>query len=97
MVYFTCITNQLHKHPQYIIVHYSQQFPQNILTVFISDPAIKQFIMYLNAGDFKFAMTELDDTHIFLNSTDDTIIQRIQQKIDELQDENTYSVIDNAK
>lgn len=58
-----------------------------------SDPAIKQFIVYLNAGEFRFGMVELDDTHIFLHSTDDSIIQRIQQKIDELQDENTYTAV----
>jgi hypothetical protein len=57
-----------------------------------SDPAIKQFILFLNSGEFKFGMVELDETHVFLHSMDDSIIKRIQDKLDEMQDENTYSV-----
>jgi len=56
------------------------------------DPAIKQFILYLNSSELKFGMVELDENHIFVHSTDDSILQRIQSKIDELQDENTYTV-----
>jgi len=54
------------------------------------DPAIKQFILYLDKEEFHFSIIDLDDTHLFLHSTDESVITRIQQKIDELQEENTF-------
>ena len=56
---------------------------------FPSDPAIKQFILYLDV-QHHFGLIDLDETHLFLYNADQTIMDMIQKELDKLQEENTY-------
>jgi TFIIH basal transcription factor complex TTD-A subunit len=55
------------------------------------EPAIKQFILHLEAKhELNVGLKELDDTHILICSQDTKIIETIEQKIEELRQSNTY-------
>ncbi len=56
-----------------------------------SDAAMKQFILFLDQ-QYKFGLIDLDETHVFLYKADKKVIELIQQRIDELQDNNTYEI-----
>ena len=56
-----------------------------------SDPAIKQYIKYLDEKNLlgqKFIIHDLDEVHLFINGG---MAQRLQQKVDELMEMNSYS------
>lgn len=57
----------------------------------LSDAAMKQFILFLDQ-QYKFGLIDLDETHVFLYKSDKKVIDLIQQRIDELQDNNTYEI-----
>ena len=59
-----------------------------VLTV-PSDPSIKVFILKVLA-DTNIGFVDLDDTHVFVLSLDPIIISKIQTKMDEMGDSNTY-------
>lgn len=61
-------------------------FCYNLLINF-SDPAMKQFLLYLDeslAFGKKFIFQDLDDTHLFISSD---IVEVLQAKIDDLMDQ----------
>ncbi|EGC30019.1 hypothetical protein DICPUDRAFT_42067 [Dictyostelium purpureum] len=57
------------------------------------DPPTKQFVEYISKQEH-FEVIVLDETHLFLQAADEKIINTIQRRIDDLQNQNTYSVFD---
>ena len=56
------------------------------------DPAMKQYLLHLdetNALGRKFILQDLDDTHLFVS---EEFIPKIQDKIDELMDANSFAL-----
>lgn len=56
------------------------------------DPAMKQFLLHLdecNALGKKFVLQDLDETHLFIAAD---VMNRIQEKIDELMDYNSFPI-----
>lgn len=55
-----------------------------------SDPAMKQFLLYLDEknelGD-KFVLEDLDETHLFINSM---YVDRLKEKMDDLMEKLSY-------
>lgn len=54
-----------------------------------SDPPTIAFIINLSKKE-SFGVTELDENHILINSSDPAILQKIQDRLDELLDENAF-------
>lgn len=57
------------------------------------DPAIKQFLIYLEETDAlsrKFIIQDLDETHLFIEN-DSRTLERIQEKIDEMMKSNSFT------
>ena len=57
----------------------------------LSDSSIKQYLLHLDK-EHHFVIRDLDETHLLVDST---VMGFLQQKLDELQDENTYVPIKN--
>ncbi|EAL72303.1 transcription initiation factor IIH5 [Dictyostelium discoideum AX4] len=57
------------------------------------DPPTKQFVEYISKQEH-FEVIVLDETHLFLQGGDEKVINSIQRRIDDLQNQNTYSVFD---
>lgn len=56
------------------------------------DPAMKQFLLYLdetNTLGKKFIIQDLDETHLFIDSS---ILETLQNRIDELMDKHHFSL-----
>ncbi|XP_056284733.1 general transcription factor IIH subunit 5 isoform X1 [Pseudoliparis swirei] len=56
-----------------------------------SDPAMKQFLLYLDekmALGKKFILKDLDDTHVFILAE---VVQILQERVGELMDQNSYT------
>nr|XP_033791915.1 general transcription factor IIH subunit 5 [Geotrypetes seraphini]XP_033791916.1 general transcription factor IIH subunit 5 [Geotrypetes seraphini]XP_033791917.1 general transcription factor IIH subunit 5 [Geotrypetes seraphini]XP_033791918.1 general transcription factor IIH subunit 5 [Geotrypetes seraphini]XP_033791920.1 general transcription factor IIH subunit 5 [Geotrypetes seraphini] len=56
------------------------------------DPAMKQFLMYLdetNALGKKFILHDLDETHIFVLAD---LVNVLQEKVGELMDQNSFPI-----
>lgn len=63
-----------------------------IITGFFSDPAIKQFLLYLDETSKlgrKFIIQDLDETHLFISAD---ILETLQAKIDDLMDQISFPV-----
>ncbi|GAM22360.1 hypothetical protein SAMD00019534_055350, partial [Acytostelium subglobosum LB1] len=60
-----------------------------------SDPPTRQFVMWLEKQE-NFVVIPLDDTHLFLQGANNNVIEVIQRRLDELQDQNTYNAFDQA-
>ena len=59
------------------------------------DPAMKQFILHLqetNEFGYVFIIQDLDEEHLFL-ADDPKLLGKIQDRIDELMERNSYSAI----
>ncbi|XP_077863502.1 general transcription factor IIH subunit 5-like [Saccoglossus kowalevskii] len=57
------------------------------------DPVMKQFLLHLDESNVlgkKFIIQELDETHLFISAD---IVDILQDKIDELMDQNAYPVL----
>lgn len=57
------------------------------------DPAMKQYLLHLdesNALGKTFVLQDLDETHLFIASD---VMDKIQEKIDDLMDYNSFSVV----
>ena len=57
-----------------------------------SDPAMKQFLLYLDekmALGKKFILKDLDDTHVFILAE---VVQILQERVGELMDQNSFPV-----
>lgn len=57
-----------------------------------SDPAMKQFLLYLDetmALGKKFILKDLDDTHVFILAE---VVQTLQDRVGELMDQNSFPV-----
>jgi len=54
-------------------------------------PPVKEFILFLNIEQ-KWGVVDLDETHLFFYFMNEEILGYIQQKLDELQDANTYEL-----
>ncbi|XP_057384251.1 general transcription factor IIH subunit 5 isoform X1 [Balaenoptera acutorostrata] len=57
-----------------------------------SDPAMKQFLLYLdesNALGKKFIIQDIDDTHIFVIAE---LVNVLQERVGELMDQNAFSL-----
>ncbi|XP_077999453.1 general transcription factor IIH subunit 5-like [Glandiceps talaboti] len=57
------------------------------------DPTMKQFLLHLdetNSMGKKFIIQDLDDTHVFISGE---IVELLQEKIDELMDQHTFTVV----
>ena len=55
-----------------------------------SDPAMKQFLLYLDetsALGKKFIIQDLDDTHVFILAE---VVQTLQERVGELMDQNSF-------
>lgn len=55
-----------------------------------SDPAMKQFLLYLDetsALGKKFILQDLDDTHLFILAE---VVQILQERVGELMDQNSF-------
>lgn len=62
------------------------------LTRFDSDPAMKQFLLYLDetsALGKKFIIQDLDDTHVFILAE---VVQILQEKVGDLMDQNSFPI-----
>ncbi|KAJ2732545.1 hypothetical protein IW152_003752 [Coemansia sp. BCRC 34962] len=57
-------------------------------TLIECDPAAREVLLKLNAKD-QFIIEDLDNTHLFINSTH---LERVQRALDELMNSNTYEV-----
>lgn len=60
-------------------------------TLLECDPAVKQFVLHLDATHAlgaQFVLEDLDETHLFIASG---MVPRLQAKLDELMRENSYS------
>jgi len=55
------------------------------------DPPVKQFILFLEKQE-KWGVVELDETHLFVHSTEESILAKIQARLDELQNQNSYTM-----
>jgi len=55
------------------------------------DSSIKQFLLHLDK-EHHFIIRDLDDTHLLVDAS---VTSFLQEKLDELQDENTYVPIKN--
>lgn len=67
---------------------YSIQF----LSLNHSDPAMKQFLLYLDetsALGKKFIIQDLDDTHVFILAE---VVHILQEKVGELMDQNSFPI-----
>lgn len=51
---------------------------------------MKQFILFIDKEEH-FGVTDIDETHLFLHSSDETIIQKIQARLDQLQEDNSFT------
>lgn len=61
------------------------------------DPAMKQYILYLDEKNLlgsKFILQDLDETHLFITSD---VIEQIQNKLDELMDNNSFALGNNQQ
>lgn len=61
-------------------------------TTAISDPAMKQFLLYLDetmALGKKFILKDLDDTHLFILAE---VVHTLQERVGELMDQNSFTV-----
>jgi len=60
-------------------------------TLIECDPTMKQFLLYLDdireLGE-KFVLEDLDDTHLFIDST---FVDKLKEKIDDLMEKHSYS------
>lgn len=57
-----------------------------------SDPAMKQFLLYLDetmALGKKFILKDLDDTHVFILAE---VVQTLQERVGELMDQNSFPI-----
>lgn len=57
-----------------------------------SDPAMKQFLLYLdesNALGKKFIIQDIDDTHVFVIAE---LVNILQERVGELMDQNAFSL-----
>lgn len=57
-----------------------------------SDPAMKQFLLYLDetsALGKKFIIQDLDDTHVFILAE---VVQILQERVGELMDQNSFPI-----
>lgn len=55
------------------------------------DPAVKQFVLHLDttrALGCQFILEDLDETHLFVAAD---IVRRLQEKLDDLMKENSFS------
>ena len=62
------------------------------LRVPYSDPAMKQFLLYLdesNALGKKFIIQDIDDTHVFVIAE---LVSVLQERVGELMDQNAFSL-----
>ncbi|KAJ2740298.1 hypothetical protein GGI20_005885 [Coemansia sp. BCRC 34301] len=57
-------------------------------TLIECDPAAREVLLKLNTKD-QFIIEDLDNTHLFINSTH---LERVQRALDELMNSNTYEV-----
>ncbi len=61
-----------------------------MIFVFSSDPAMKQFLLYLDEtkalGD-RFVCEDLDETHLFIDSD---LVESLKDKIDDLMEKYSY-------
>ncbi|KAF2070846.1 hypothetical protein CYY_007832 [Polysphondylium violaceum] len=57
------------------------------------DPPTKQFVLWISKQEH-FDVIDIDETHLFLQGGDERSMNAIQRRLDELQNENTYSVFD---
>lgn len=61
------------------------------------DPAMKQYLLYLDEKNLlgsKFILQDLDETHLFITSD---VIEQIQNKLDELMDNNSFALGNNQQ
>lgn len=59
---------------------------------FYSDPAMKQFLLYLdesNALGKKFIIQDLDETHVFVLAE---LVNFLQERVGELMDQNSFPI-----
>lgn len=57
-----------------------------------SDPAMKQFLLYLDetmALGKKFVLKDLDDTHVFILAE---VVHTLQERVGELMDQNSFPI-----
>jgi TFIIH basal transcription factor complex TTD-A subunit len=52
------------------------------------DPAVKTIVLDLDSK-LKFIIADLDETHLFIDSTK---VEVVQQRLDEILEENTYRI-----
>ncbi|CAG8521235.1 4709_t:CDS:2 [Ambispora gerdemannii] len=59
-------------------------------TILKCDPAVKQVILSMNNSEHKpFIIEDLDETHLFVDTTH---VERIKRRVEQLLEENTYKV-----
>nr|ACQ58489.1 General transcription factor IIH subunit 5 [Anoplopoma fimbria] len=66
-------------------------FPSIPSAYWTSDPAMKQFLLYLDekmALGKKFILKDLDDTHVFILTE---VVQTLQERVGELMDQNSFT------
>ncbi len=64
----------------------------SLVTQCTSDPAMKQFLLYLDetmALGKKFILKDLDDTHLFILAE---VVQILQERVGELMDQNSFPI-----
>lgn len=74
--------------------HLNNYFFVNVFFLFFStsDPAMKQFLLYLDetmALGKKFILKDLDDTHVFILAE---VVQILQERVGELMDQNSFPI-----
>lgn len=60
--------------------------------LWISDPAMKQFLLHLDetmALGKKFIIKDLDETHLFILAE---VVQTLQERVGELMDQNSFPI-----
>ena len=77
------------RHPLDLVMPSNQTKLRSLLL--LSDSSIKQYLLHLDK-EHHFVIRDLDETHLLVDST---VMGFLQQKLDELQDENTYVPIKN--
>lgn len=68
------------------------QYTDALVALNRSDPAMKQFLLYLDetsALGKKFIIQDLDDTHVFILAE---VVHILQEKVGELMDQNSFPI-----
>lgn len=85
LLYCTSYDNQMFQEK---VTGFISSFP----TTWNSDPAMKQFLLYLDetsALGKKFIIQDLDDTHVFILAE---VVHILQERVGELMDQNSFPI-----